>query len=336
MLEKIGHIFNIFGHMKIAFTLYPQALATGVSIPAEMFNAAASCYEGKAVPLSIHYIAENSGLYPLTGGVTLYAQSAYQGDELFDWVFLPPMWGSPWSCMHQQQSLQVWLKRQYSHGARIVATGTGVGMVALSGLLDNKVATTHWYFLNRFRKRFTAIQFQEEHFITHQDGVFCAGSINALTELILYFVGRYFGEESLSLVEQQFMHELKRNFSTPYYEPGGQVHNDEVVSLVQSWARSRLADDISIAQMASVAGHSERQLRRRFVKATGESPSQYLTRVRIEQAQDLLRESNLSATDIALSAGFSSSTYFSRVFKQQSGLSPGAYRKMVRRKPFSE
>ncbi|MEJ2042525.1 MAG: helix-turn-helix domain-containing protein [Reinekea sp.] len=322
--------------MKIAFVLYPQALATGVTVPAEMFNAASLVGHGPAVPLSVNFVAEQSGPVEMTGGVTLYAAHAYQEHDLFEWIFLPPMWGSPWSSMIKQDRLRQWLKNQYAQGARIVATGSGVGVVALSGLLDEKVATTHWYFLERFRKRFARVNFQTGHFITHQDGIYCAGSINAQTELVLYFIERQFGDEALALVERQFMHELKRNFTTPYYEPGGKIHDDELVSLVQSWVRSHFSESITIQQMADIAGQSERQLRRRFLKATGESPIQYLVRIRIEQAQDLLRESNLTATDIALTTGFASSGYFSRTFKKHNGMSPGDYRKMVRRKMFSE
>ena len=321
--------------MNIAFVLYPQALATGVTIPAEMFNAATQTREGRHIPLSVTFMSAVPGPTTMTGGVTLYASSAYDDGGFYDWIFLPPMWGSPWSNMVKQRALQGWLQQQYQNGARIIATGTGVGILALSGLLTNRVATTHWYFLERFRRRFPDIQFQSEHFITHQDGLYCAGSINAQTELVLYFVERQFGEEALALVEQQFMHEVKRNFSTPYYEPGGLVHNDELVSLVQSWIRSHLAEPVTVRQMADLINHSERQLRRRFLKATGESPIQYLVRLRIEQAQDLLRESNLTATEIALAAGFTSPAYFSRTFKKQSGMSPGDYRKMVRRKSFS-
>jgi len=237
--------------------------------------------------------------------------------------------------MHSQVELTPWLYRHYLDGARIVATGTGVCIAAHAGLLDDRIATTHWYYMPKFRKRFPRVRFQTEHFITHQDGIYCAGSINAQTDLVLFFIERHFGEDALALVEQQFMHELKRNFTTPYYEPGGNIHDDEVVSLVQSWLRSHVSETVTLGDLANVAGHSERQLRRRFVNATGESPMQYLQRVRIEEAQSLLRESNLSVTDIALAVGFSNPAYFARTFRKVTSMSAGEYRKMVRKKSFT-
>lgn len=282
------------------------------------------------------FVAEQTGQVSVSGGLHLVADARFEDDVTYDWVFCPPMWGTPWSVISRQSKAQSWLQSQYASGCRIVATGTGVGHVAQAGLLDQRVATTHWYYNERFAKRFSDIQFEADHFITHQDGIYCAGSINAQTELVLYFIEREFGEDSLALVERQFMHEIKRSFTTPYYEPGGHIHDDEVVSLVQSWIRGHFSDHITIAQLAEVAGQSERQLRRRFVAATGESPISYMTGVRIEEAQSLLRQTNLTVMDIAIAVGYTNAAYFSKAFKQVTSLTPGNYRKMVRKKQFSD
>lgn len=322
--------------MNIAFVLYPQVLTTGISVPMEMFNAANQVQKGgHKERLSMTLVSHEIGPVSVTGGLQLMAEHDFKTAPEVDWIFLPPMWGSPWQVMQLKTGLADWLIERYQQGTRIVATGTGVGVLAMTGLLDEKVATTHWYYLKRFKGRFQNIQFQDKHFITHQDGLYCAGSINAQTDLVLYFIERQFGEEALTLVEQQFMHELKRSFSTPFYEPGGSIHDDEVVSMVQSWVRSNFQRSISVKQMALVADQSERQLRRRFNQATGESPQQYLQHIRIEEAQALLRETNLSAIDISLAVGYQSAVYFAYVFKKTTSLTPGDYRKMVRNKQFS-
>lgn len=320
--------------MKVAFILYPQVLATGISVPVEMFNAASLLADADADFSSV-CVSETAGPVKLTGGVKLVADYDYENAPSVDWIFLPPMWGSPWAVLNKASKLLIWLKACYQNGARIVATGTGVGLLAMTGLLDGKVATTHWYYLKRFERRFKDVNFQEKHFITHQDGLYCAGSINAQTDLVLHFIQRFFGERALALVEQQFMHELKRNTPTPFYEPGGAVHDDESVSQVQAWIRMHLSEEITINQLASLIGRSTRQLHRRFVAATGAGAAEYIKRVRIEEAQALLRESNLSIADIGLATGHQSSAYFTQMFKRVSGLTPSAYRKMVRKKTFS-
>lgn len=322
--------------MRIAFIVYPQTLVTGVSVPLEMFNAAALVQTGSVKKtLDVSFVASKKGPVTVTAGLQLVAEYDFNDELEVDWVFIPPMWGTPWPVLQSESAMQDWIVKKYSQGSRIIATGTGVGHLAMAGLLNNKVATTHWYYLPHFKRRFPNVKFQSKYFITHQEGIYCAGSINAQTDLVLYFINREFGEQSLALVEQQFMHELKRNFAIPFYEPGGNIHEDEVVSHVQNWIRSHHHESITLNQMAEVAGQSERQLRRRFSQAAGESPLRYLQRVRIEEAQNLLRETNLSITDIALTTGFGSSAYFSRAFKQHTRLKPGDYRRVVRQKRFS-
>ena len=322
--------------MNIAFVLYPQILATGVSIPVEMFHAAALAAANRGQGnLQLSFVAEQKGPVTVTAGLQLVADHDFNDTLDVDWLFIPPMWGSPWSVLGQQTALQSWIVKQYQRGCRLIATGTGVGHLAMAGLITGRVATTHWYYLPRFSQRFPQVKFQKQHFITHQDGVYCAGSINAQTDLVLYFIEREYGAAALALVEQQFMHELKRTFSTPFYEPGGGIHDDEAVSVAQSWIRSHYAQPISIGQVAQAAGQSERQLRRRFEHAVGESPQRYLLRVRIEAAQSLLRETNLLMIDIALASGFNGSAYFSRIFKKHTAMSPSGYRTMVRNKRFS-
>jgi transcriptional regulator GlxA family with amidase domain len=301
----------------------------------EMFNAAHLALGSTSKSLDLYTFATEQGPILTTGGLNLFADYSFSEAPDVDWIFLPPMWGSPWKVLQSQGELLIWLRSKYANGTRIVATGTGVGIAAMAGLLDQRVATTHWYYLPRFRKRFNQVRFQTDHFITHEDGIYCAGSINAQTDLVLFFIEKYFGEDALALVEQQFMHELKRNFSTPYYEPGGQLHDDEVVSLVQSWLRSHLSESITMKQLTEVSGQSERQLRRRFSRATNESPMSYLLRIRIEEAQSLLRETNLTVTDIAHAVGFNGSAYFAKAFKKITSISAIDYRKMVRKKAFS-
>lgn len=323
--------------MNIAFLLYPQVLTTGVSIPVEMIQAANQASGHlKGESLTVSFVAESVGPIEVSGGLQLNANQSFAESSDVDWIFVPPMWGAPWRVLQRKSSLHQWLREHYRRGSKIIATGTGVGHVAEAGLLGQRVSTTHWYYLEKFRKRYPNIDFQTDHFITHQDGIYCAGSINAQTDLVLFLIERNFGEEALALVERQFMHEIKRSFSTPYFEPGGHIHDDEVVSLVQSWIRSNFSEHITMAQLENVSGQSERQLRRKFVKATGGAPIQYLNRIRIEEAQSLLRETNLPIDDIAHSVGYSNAPYFARVFKSITDMTASQYRKMVRKKPFSD
>ncbi|MCH8530495.1 MAG: helix-turn-helix domain-containing protein [Saccharospirillum sp.] len=323
--------------MNVAFIACPQALLTGITLPVEMFYAASrhSMRRRNQTPLSVQILAEQEGPQLLTGGLKLVADATFAEAVQPDLIFIPPMWGTPWPVLAESQSLQRWLVEQYRRGARLAATGTGVGHLAMSGLLDRKVATTHWYYLERFRRRFPKVTFEGHHFVTHQDGLYCAGSINAQTDLVLFLIEQTFGEEALALVERQFMHELKRTFSTPYYEPGGAVHHDEEISMVQSWVRQNLSADVTLEQMAKLMQQSTRNFSRRFRQATSESPMAYVLRLRLERACELLRDTNLTVAEVGELCGFHNHAYFGRCFRQKLSLTPGDYRKVVRSKVFA-
>jgi transcriptional regulator GlxA family with amidase domain len=179
------------------------------------------------------------------------------------------------------------------------------------------------------------VTFEGHHFVTHQDGIYCAGSINAQTDLVLFLIEQSYGEEALALVERQFMHEVKRTFSTPYYEPGGAVHHDEGISLVQSWVRQNLSSDITVDRMAQLLQQSTRNFSRRFRQATTESPMAYVLRLRLERACDLLRDTNLTVAEVGELCGFHNHAYFGRCFRQKLALTPGDYRRVVRSKVFA-
>lgn len=322
--------------MKVSFLLTEQVLTTGITIPAEMFYAASVRDAQHPQPLHVQFVAESLDKREMVGAVTLSPSHSFESADDSDYVFIPPMWGAPWRTLSSSAPGQRWLAKQYHAGAKLVATGTGVGHLAMAGLLNNKVSTTHWYYLSRFQKRFPQVRFEDKHVVTHQDGIYCAASINSQTDVILYLIEKHFGKPALSLVERQFMHELKRSFATPFYEPGGTVHHDEVVSMMQSWLRTNYHQPVSMQRMSEVAGQSERQLRRRFNAAIGESPMQYLQKFRLQEAQSLLRETNLSVLDISGRVGFAGHAYFTKTFRQQLHMTPADYRRMVRQKSFSD
>lgn len=323
--------------MKLAFVISPQSLLTGIALPVEMFYAASRyrVQRRSVTPLSIQLVSETLQPQRAIGGLNVQADHTYAQADNADLVFVPPMWGTPWPAISQATALQNWLGEQYQQGARLAATGTGVGHLAQAGLLDGRVATTHWYYLDRFRHRYPKVKFEGHHFVTHEDGLYCAGSINAQTDLVLFLIEQTFGEDALALVERQFMHELKRTFSTPYFEPGGAVHHDEGISLVQAWVRQHMTEDITLAALAALVDQSPRNFSRRFQAATGESPMAYVLRLRLDSARELLRDTNLTVAEVGEASGFHTAAYFGRVFRERLSMTPGEYRKMVRAKLFT-
>jgi AraC-like DNA-binding protein len=96
---------------------------------------------------------------------------------------------------------------------------------------------------------------------------------------------------------------------------------------VMAFIHEQYAEPITRQQLAQQAGFSERHLNRCFLKETGMPVMTYLNRYRVRQAKALLETGDQSVIDVALAVGFSGSNYFSHVFRQEVGITPGAYQR---------
>lgn len=95
---------------------------------------------------------------------------------------------------------------------------------------------------------------------------------------------------------------------------------------IEDYVREHLAEDISVEALASVTGLSVFHFSREFKHATGMSPLQYVTRERISRAETLIRETSRSIIDIGMDIGYTSPSYFSKVFARIVGVTPTAFR----------
>ena len=323
------------------FICYPKALLTSISLPMEMISAAVAVARiKKRARVSWHCHAVSAFSEPgksieYAKGLNLVPQFDLDTAPQADTIFIPPIWGNPDNVLEKSKQLQAWLKSQFESGVRICATGTGVTLLAEAGLLSDKPATTHWYFFNEFEARYPQVNLQRHHFITQAGQLFCCGSINALVDLVLYFIESQYGKEVSQVIEQHFSHEINRTYDKPWYSSGAARHPDEGIIEVQQWMKSHYAQHFNLEALAELANMSVRNFSRRFKAAVGQSALAYGLELKLQMACELLKETNLSHQDIADQTGFKDSAYFSRQFRQKNKLSPGEYRAMVRGKLFN-
>ena len=339
--------------MNIGYVLIEDMLATSLTWPSEMWCSAAQFYQSNSANsgfLSKHQakrvfststIAKH--LQPITtqSGLSLMPDQSFSNNsdqqQTYGLIYLPALWRNPFRVLKQNQTLFDWLQFQYEHGATICAVGTGVCLIAETGLLNNKPATTHWYFFDQFAKQYPDIKLKRQHFITSAEPIYCAASINSLADLTVYFIKRYFGDSTAQHVERHFSHEIRKTYDkTNFMDKNNQNHPDETILQVQLWMKDNLGKMIKIHQLAKQFGMSERNFSRRFQNATDLTPNQYLQNIRIETAQDLLQYSNLSIGEIAERTGFNDLSYFAKTFQKLRSITPSEYRKTVRAKLFSQ
>ena len=224
-----------------------------------------------------------------------------------------------------------WLKERFADGASIASICTGAFLLAETGLLNGKRATTHWGFADLFRRRYPEVLLQMECLITDEGNLFCSGGAYSYFDLTLYLVEKYCGYETATRAARSLLLDMGRTSQTPYaifeYQ---KKHGDAGILKAQERIEAYFSEDINIDFLADYCGMSVRSFKRRFKQATGDAPLRYLQRFRIESAKRLLEKSALSVEEISGRAGYRDAAFFRELFKRYTGISPSEYRRRFR------
>ncbi len=220
-----------------------------------------------------------------------------------------------------------WLKQAHDNGTHISSICTGAFLLAETGLLDNKTATTHWGFVKDFQNLYPDVILKPDKLITDEGDLYCSGGANAGGDLSLYLLGKYLDKELAFQTARALVMDMDRKSQSPYmifrFEKS---HGDEEILNIQKWIENNFNTGIRINRLAQKAGMSRRTFERRFKNATGDSPLQYVQRVRIESAKQLLAKGSKTFDEITYHVGYEDRSTFGRVFKKSTGLSPHVYK----------
>jgi transcriptional regulator GlxA family with amidase domain len=220
-----------------------------------------------------------------------------------------------------------WLKRWSERGASIAGVCTGATLMAEAGLLDGRVATTHWAVVDQARRRYPRVRWQPERFVTESGKFFCGGGVYAAIDLSLYLVEKYCGHEVAVQTAKSMLLETPRIWQSAYAaEPPRSAHGDEAIQKAQAWLFQHFRENLRVEELASRVGMSPRNFARRFTEATSETPLGYLHRLRIDAARHLLESRHKSVVDVGHAVGYEDLNFFRRLFKRYTGTSPSAYR----------
>lgn len=324
---------------RVGILLCDNVLATSATLPIEMLRTAEATARGLRVAapvLEIFTLSSRGEPVTSPSGFTLATTLSLDDAPQLDLVHVPGQWRNPRPAIASHPDHPAWLKAQHQKGAAITAVGTGVCFVAEAGLLNGKPATTHWHYFDRFQRDYPQVQLKRQYFITQAGNLYCAASVNTLAELMVHIIFLWFGRAVANNVERNFFHEIRGTFEpTRYFAEHVEFHYDEVILQAKIWLQDNFARKVAVPQLAAQFGMSTRTFNRRFKAALGQSPVDYLRELRLNNARDLLQQTNLSVQEICALCGFQDVSYFSRQFRQFFQTTPGKYRETVRAKLFT-
>ena len=224
-------------------------------------------------------------------------------------------------------ALLQWLRQQHAAGTVLGGVCIGSIMLARSGLLDGRSATTHWSSAKSFAASYPAVRLEADKPIVDDGDLITSAGLMAWSELGLRLVDRLMGP-SVAADTARFLvieHSASASQCGSNFAPLLR-HGDGAVLKVQHWLQASGAVDVSVAAMAQEANLEERTFLRRFRNATGLKPTEYCQHLRVGKARQMLEFTNGTIDHIAWTVGYQDPGAFRTIFKKITGLSPSDYR----------
>src|SRR5690348_10482508 len=245
-----------------------------------------------------------------------------------DLIFVPTTGLSVHDVVERNAAIVPWLKRRSSRGVAVASVCSGVGLVAATGLLDGKRATTHWGLAERFREKYPRVKWMPELMVTEDHGFYCGGGVNAALDLSLYLVERFCGHEIAMQSAKALLIETSRAWQAGFaIVPLKTDHSDDSISSAQEWLHQNFHQTFPLEAPARRVGMSLRNFVRRFKHATGDSPLIYLQKLRVAAAKRLLESDHRTMQEISDAVGYQDPAYFRSLFQRHTGVSPSTYRR---------
>lgn len=276
--------------------------------------------EGGPEPLDVRILGAENGQPPVA-------------PERLTALVLPPSLrsGQP---LHHDPDLLAWIRARHGEGTLVCSVCAGAFLLAETGLLEGRPATTHWALGEAFAARFPGVRLDTDRLIIDDGDLLTAGGLMAWVDLGLRLIHRFLGTATLLATSRHFL-----------VDPGGReqrfyatfapilAHGDAAILRVQHWLQERGGKDVTVPGMAARAHLSERTFLRRFQAATGLTPTDYLQHLRVGKARERLEQTDQSVDEVAWEVGYRDAGAFRKVFLRILGLTPGEYRRRFRVQP---
>jgi transcriptional regulator GlxA family with amidase domain len=282
--------------------------------------------EGNPPLMDVHLAGFISPLKLSVGFFSIHPANI-QNIRKADLVIIPSLSHEYEQMISDNQELIHWIRDQYEKGAEIASVCTGVFLLAASGLLDGKRCSTHWNAAIGFKRMFPKAKLQIDELITHDTRIYTNGGGYSFLNLVLFLVEKYFDRATAIFCSKIFQIEIDRSSQSPFHIFQAQKsHGDELICRAQVFIEENLNAKISFEALASDLAISRRNFDRRFIKATGNTPVEYLQRVKVEVAKKALEKGKKTIFETMSEVGYSDDKAFREVFKKITGLSPLDYR----------
>lgn len=269
-------------------------------------------------------VAVEQGPMHALGGIQISVDAGLEMLDNVRTIIIPG-----WRSRHEAppEALLEALRNAHARGARLLSICSGVFVLAATGLLNGKTATTHWQLSEELAESFPAITVDPNVLYVDSGQIITSAGSAAGIDACLHLILRDFGTHIANSVARRLVMAPQRTGGQSQFivAPVSKSPRNELTRVLQ-WARENLDKPLSVGDMASQVAMSERTFLRRFVETTGLPPKAWLQQERLNRARDLLESTDQSAACIARVCGYRSVESFRKAFRNAVGLPPSAYR----------
>lgn len=227
-----------------------------------------------------------------------------------------------------------WLQRCYAEGSVLATACTGALILAEAGLLDGQDVTTHWAYCDAMRARYPKLRVHPNRALVvsgDEHRLVLAGGGTSWHDLALYLIARFLDTEEAMRVARLHLLSWHDVGQLPFARTAvSRQQDDAEIARCQEWIAENYEQESPVAAMARLSAMSERSFKRRFARATGMSPLDYVQTLRLEEAKQMLETTDESIESVAMQVGYEDSSFFSRLFRRRVGITPAQYRKRFR------
>ena len=249
-----------------------------------------------------------------------------------DLILIPSVHGDQRKILADNKDMLAWIIQQYHSGAAVASLCIGTFLLAGTGLLDDRICTTHWDLAAEFREMYPTARLATDKIITDENNIYTSGGAYSWLNLILYLVEKYAGREIAVRCAKGFQIDIQRSSQSPFIIFSGQKdHKDTAISNAQEFIEQNIHARITVGQIATMLSLGRRNLERRFKHATGNTVMEYIQRVKMEVVKKNLETSRIGVNEAMDKVGYSDPKAFRIVFKKVTGLSPLQYRNRYNR-----
>lgn len=219
------------------------------------------------------------------------------------------------------------LRAARAEGRRVASICTGAFALAAAGVLDGRPATTYWPYTDELASRFPGVDVQPGVLYTDDGSVLTSAGVTAGLDLCIHIVRLDHGASVANKVARlAVMAPVRHGGQRQFIDSPLPSERGTSLAPTRAWALERLADGLTLSELAAHAHTSIRHLTRRFHAETGLSPLQWLLEQRVDRARELLESTTLPMGQVARLSGLGSSESLRQHFVRRVGLSPSAYR----------